>query len=294
MALAATQALDSLRLRSEELHLQWSQIGDTASNGVYARFDELHNILFGEEFLADAAVEWESLRVKLTPLYEAMAAELKTEGESVRHVHPTNFWRNGVHVFSGVALTLSFEHLLSWYTMLLVALSWVIWAWTLEITRRRSDWWNDILMSVFGKFSRPHERYRVNSATWYGTALLGVAITAPNFCGILGVLTLAVGDPAASIVGRKFGRTKLMGAKSLEGALAFTSFGFLAGFFYLTTYYPELPVITCAVLACSAGVIGSATELLSTKIEDNVTIPLAVAWGALLICWVLGVTPPTI
>ena len=202
MTETARQALEALRVRADELQEQWAELSADASDQVYANFRELHDILLIDDLLSEAAVEWDTLRLQLTPVYEGMAAALKGEGETVRHVHPTNYWRNGVHVFSGVALTVAFEHVLTWSTMLLLAVGWVTWAWSLEITRRRSERWNDLLMNVFGKFSRPHERYRVNSATWYGTALLGVALTAPNYCGVVGMLTLAVGDPAASLCGR--------------------------------------------------------------------------------------------
>jgi dolichol kinase len=290
-AAARLESFMALRARADELQGAWSEMSEAASSQLYERFCELHENLALDEMWAEAASECESLRLRLTPLYEAMVAELRVEGERVKHVHPTNYWRNGVHVFSGVSLTLAFEHVMTWYTMMLIACAWVTWSWTLEITRRRSVWWNDILMTVFGKFSRPHERYRVNSATWYGTALFGVVLTAPNYCGVMGMLILAVGDPAASICGRKFGKTKLIGAKSLEGSLAFAAVGWAASFTYLSVYYPQVSVGARLVLTLTAGVVGAVVELISTRIEDNVTIPLGVAWVTMALAWVLGIVP---
>jgi dolichol kinase len=291
MAVASAESFKALRARADELHSAWSELSEDASNQLYQRFCELHQSLALDEMWADAAVEWESLRLRLTPLYEAMVAELRVEGEPVKHVHPTNFWRNGVHVFSGIGLALAFEHVLTLSTMMLFALSWVVWAWSLEITRRRSERWNDLLMRVFGKFSRPHERYRVNSATWYGTALLGVAMTAPNYCGVVGMLTLAVGDPAASLCGRKYGTTKIFGGKSLEGSLAFALVASAACFAYLSAYYPYLSAGFRLGLALTAGVVGAVVELISTRIEDNLTIPLAVAWSTMALAWIVGAVP---
>lgn len=290
-ALARMESFRALRARADETHSAWSELSEAASSQLYERFCELHQTLALDEVWADATIEWESLRLRLTPLYEAMVAELRVEGERVKHVHPTNYWRNGVHVFSGVSLTLAFEHVFTWYTMTLIALGWVTWAWTLEITRRRSEKWNDVLMSVFGKFSRPHERYRVNSATWYGTALFGVVLTAPNYCGVMGMLILAVGDPAASICGRKFGKTKILGSKSLEGSAAFALVSWAASFAYLSVYYPQISVGARLALSLTAGLVGAVVELISTRIEDNVTIPLAVAWSTTALAWGLGVLP---
>ena len=44
-------------------------------------------------------------------------------------------------------------------------------AWAMEISRRRSQRINEAILRVLSPIAHPHEVRRVNSATWYTTAL---------------------------------------------------------------------------------------------------------------------------
>ena len=101
-------------------------------------------------------------------------------------------------------------------------------AWSMEIARRLSDRVNERLMRVFKHVAHPHERYRVNSSTWYVTALLLLALFGTRLSQSLAVVVLAVADPAAALIGRRFGRTRLLDNRSLEGTLAFFVVGALS------------------------------------------------------------------
>lgn len=76
------------------------------------------------------------------------------------------------------------------------------------------------------------------------------------------VATLAVGDSASTIIGKKFGKTKILGKKSLEGLIA----GVVVSTIALMAMLP----LHIALLAATAGML---SELL--PINDNYTIPLA-------------------
>jgi dolichol kinase len=148
--------------------------------------------------------------------------------------------------------------------------------WTMEAARRRSPAANVLLMRLFAPVAHPHERHRVNSSTWYVTALLALAIFGPLRAAEIGVLVLALADPAAGIVGRRFGRTRLLAGRSLEGSLAFFAVGAAAAFAWLSLL-SALPRPAAIVLAVAGAAAGALAELASTRLDDNFTVPVAAA-----------------
>lgn len=159
-------------------------------------------------------------------------------------------------------------------------------AWTLESGRRVWPAMNSVLMRMFGLVAHDHERDRVNSGTWYATALFGLALaTSPLVCS-LAVLVLGVADPAAAAIGRRFGRTRIAAGRSLEGSLAFVFAGTLAAFAMLRVFYGTLPVGEAWALAAGAAVAGALAEALLHRVDDNLSIPLAAAAGAALVAGV--------
>ena len=75
---------------------------------------------------------------------------------------------------------------------------------------------------------------------------------------------IMVGDAAAALIGRKFGKHKF-GNKSLEGSLAFFITALVVVF-----VIPGLPYSIGIVGA----LFGAITEAVSTKIDDNASVPL--------------------
>jgi dolichol kinase len=105
---------------------------------------------------------------------------------------------------------------------------------------------------------------------------------------VAGVVCVGMGDAAASLIGRRYGRTKWYwgGGKSLEGSLAFAiavvvglSFAWLwlrvGGWVKWSEAAPEmlLALIKCTVAACGASLL----ESVLTAANDNVVVPV-VLW----------------
>ena len=93
---------------------------------------------------------------------------------------------------------------------------------------------------------------------------------------ILALMYIAVGDPLAGVVGKRYGRAKV-GSKSVEGTLAFAVGAGAAG---------------CALIAGGLDVpywvalggagVGALVELLPSPVDDNLTVPPvsgAVMWA---------------
>ncbi|HNF95711.1 MAG TPA: hypothetical protein PK493_00385, partial [Pseudomonadota bacterium] len=121
-----------------------------------------------------------------------------------------------------------------------------------------------------------HERYRVNSSTWYVTALLILAVATPKAVAALAVVVLGIGDPIAALVGRRFGKTRLRAGRSLEGSLGFVLSASLGSLVVAAMMMPG-GIGRWALIAMVAGFAGAVAEVFSTKLDDNLTIPLAEA-----------------
>jgi dolichol kinase len=75
---------------------------------------------------------------------------------------------------------------------------------------------------------------------------------------------IMAGDPAAAIIGRRYGRHRFK-TKSVEGSLAF-----LAAAMIISFIVPDLPLIIGVIGALTATI----TEAVSFHIDDNTSVPL--------------------
>ncbi len=241
------------------------------------------------ELLRAAAGEGRSLKaltLRAGRQYETLAKLLRekatTEGVELPTLKPRNYARNAYHVssgFLGAGLYTAYpdRNLVLWVAGIYTASML-----TMEALRVLSPKINQFMVDkMFGAISRPIEAYRMNSGTWYGIALfLMVWLFNPLAC-ICGVLALGVGDPAAALLGKRFGRHKLRGHKSFEGMLGFigVSTAVVAAFLMLTPHAELVGVPVWRVLAVSlwASVVGAVTEVYCDPVDDNFAIPLTVA-----------------
>lgn len=231
---------------------------------------------------AEQRQEWRSFWRNAQPVYEALAASLTLEDIHVPQLRPTNYARNIFHVGSGLIALLMLQYVLTPTTTIYLAGFFASFAWTCEAFRRNSPRVNTILMRFFGRMAHPHEYYRVNSGTWYSTALLLISLFANPLACSLAVVVLAVGDPAAAVIGRRFGRIRLINGRSLEGSLAFVATGVLASMATMILYYPQLAVGVALVIALAASAPAAIAELISKRVDDNFSIPVVSAAGASL------------
>lgn len=229
-------------------------------------------------------VAWRRYRVELTHAYHGLSDTLAAWDIHVPSMRPTNYARNVLHVTSAL-IAVGLLELAPSAWLVPIGVFFVASAFLMETTRRFSPRINDALMWVFGAVAHPHETYRVNSASWYTIALLTLAILDVPQAAALGLVALGFGDPAAALVGRAYGRTRLINGRSLEGSLAFVGATVLAGTTLLRIVHPELGWAVTLAAAVTAGVVGAVVELLSRRIDDNLSIPVTAAfagWAALL------------
>ena len=236
----------------------------------------------------ELAAAWDAYRLQLVQAYEDLSVSLRANAVHVPALRPTNYVRNVFHVASATLAIVLLEQVLSdrqrWLVPLCIAASF----WFLETLRQHWIPARRFLLWLFKSIAHPHERYRVNSSTWFVTALtlLGVAFDV-RICAVA-IAVLGVGDPAAALVGRRWGRTRLVNGRSLEGTLTFVVAGGLAAMLALSLWHATSSWTTMVVLAAGAAISGALAELFSWRLDDNFSIPVAAAMGAQLALLAVG------
>ena len=179
----------------------------------------------------------------------------KTEG-----VQP---WRRVFHASNGTILVLALLWLPIPDAVVFSALGTLLAALLfLDVVRLTRPAVNRVFFQAFMLLASPREARKVASSTWY---LLGVFLALlffPRTAALAGILTMALGDPAAAVVGWKYGRRKL-GNGSLEGSITFA----LVAFGVQILFFPW-PV------AAAAALVTAAVEALPWPVDDNLSLPL--------------------
>jgi dolichol kinase len=159
------------------------------------------------------------------------------------------------------------------------------WSWTvaalgaLTVALFLADWLrfqvpslNRLFFRLLRPFASPREARGVASSTWYMAGCLLALALFPREVAIPAILVLALADPVASYMGRRWGR-RPFGTGTVEGSVVFATVAFLV----LT------PFVGWAVGAMVA-VATAGAERIPWPLDDNLTIPLvagALAWSLL-------------
>jgi len=116
-----------------------------------------------------------------------------------------------------------------------------------------------------GFLLRPREKKSFSGATTIVLSGLLVYYLFDLRVAAASMIIIVIGDTAAAIIGRRFGKIKIYG-KTLEGA-----FAFIVTTGIVVYFIPDLPYR----IAFSGVLLGSFVELLPIPIDDNLTVPLA-------------------
>jgi dolichol kinase len=155
-----------------------------------------------------------------------------------------------------------------WATVVLLAVVLAVLA-AVDAARLRVPALNAFFFRAVPSLASPREAARSASSTWYVLGALLCWLLFPAEVAVDAILVLALADPAASVVGRLYGRRRV-GKGSLEGGAAFFAVAaavlFLAGF-----GWAAVPV----------ALLVAAVEVTPQPADDNLVVPLAA--GAFLV-----------
>ena len=203
---------------------------------------------------------------------------------------PTNYARNAYHAANGVFVSWLVLHLVSDVGMVKVAASVAACAWLAEGSRRLWTPVNRLLMAIWSKTAHPHEATSINSGTWIVTGMFIIAVLYSKVLACVGVVVCGFGDPAAALIGRKFGRNHIRGGRTVEGSASFLVVSTLAVLVLLAIYAPDIPLLPAALIALCAGAAGMSAELWG-RVDDNLSIPVAASTAGWLAMTALGYSP---
>ena len=274
--------LDAVRARLREVvQTMESHEPSPALDAIRTGLNELRRIMESHDPQPGMVDAWHEFRSTVAPVYERYAASLRHLDIHVPSLRPTNYARNVFHACNsliavGLLLMLTERHVLAAAAFMMCL------AWSLEIGRRVSPAMNDALMRLLGRLAHPHEAWRVNSATWFCTACFVVACTWNPEAATVGMVVLGFADPAAAIVGRRFGRIQLVNGRTLLGSTAFFAVGTVCAFAWLSLAWSVSPLVAFKMAGAGA-LAGTFAELFSRRIDDNLSIPVAAALAALAI-----------
>lgn len=144
-----------------------------------------------------------------------------------------------------------------------------------EIARSRSTAVRSLIYRLFGFMMRPEEipdgpaPLRFNGATWVLlSACVVVAVFEPDQAAA-GFIIGLIGDAAAALVGRKFGRRRYgHKGKTIEGTVAFVVAAWLA-----VQFVPGVPPLG----SLAAVAVAALVEGIGLPINDNLSVPFAAA-----------------
>jgi dolichol kinase len=153
----------------------------------------------------------------------------------------------------------------------------VVAALLVEGARRWSRWARYHFLTRTRTLLRAHERRRMAGATWMALAYFLALLLFPKAVAVLAMLYAALGDAAAALVGRRWGRHRAPWGKSAEGLAAAFAVMLALGW-----AMPGVPLAAAVVGAAVAALL----EFLPLPLDDNLVVVLgggAAVWGVMLL-----------
>jgi dolichol kinase len=127
---------------------------------------------------------------------------------------------------------------------------------------------------------RPREKDNVTGAIFFVAATIICFSVFDYTIAFTALLLTIFGDLASALIGIKFGKHKLFRKKSLEGFLAGLAMNLIVGALIM----PDYPAIYLTM-----AFVASTVELLTGKLDDNLTVPLFAGFTGQLIAYEMQV-----
>ncbi|MBD3298397.1 MAG: phosphatidate cytidylyltransferase [candidate division Zixibacteria bacterium] len=175
-------------------------------------------------------------------------------------------WRKLLHLF---ALTIPIGYyIVSNRVAVIVCFTAFLLALLIDLSRIRN--WS--IQRFWIRWTAPIVRPRERAGFTGATNILASAWLCPLLfslpAAVMGMATIILGDTAAALVGRRWGRHRIRNGRTVEGSLAFLVAATLGGI-----AVPNLPLS----IALPGALIGTVVEAVTRRVDDNLSVPIMVA-----------------
>jgi dolichol kinase len=283
--IALSDRVTSLAEMAEQVSLTIQQHKSRNAERIVDALQRLKGYVNENREALSAAADFRRFKQPLADRYEHLLDAMRTTprfkkfADTLRTLRPTNYRRNIFHVTMGISAVCIYEWLTVTRGNTVVTLAVVLGAYLfLDGVRRLHPTLNHLIYGIlFKPIARPRERYQTPAAVWYVLGLFFAVLIASPTHAQLAALVLGVADPAASIIGKRWGKRKIFRDRSYVGTFAFICVSFLATVCFLSMardWSHGLILLT----ATMAAIMGALAELLSSdRLDDNLLIPCFVA-----------------
>ncbi len=149
-------------------------------------------------------------------------------------------------------------------TMMFIAGAFAGIAVIVELLKWVSESFRELFFRFFEFILRRHERKgAITGATYYIISTFLCIVIFDKHIAIVSIFFIVLGDTAAALVGKAWGRIKLIGDKSLEGSAACFIVCAVISVFWIDP-----------VVGLTGAFVATLAELLPLRIDDNLTVPL--------------------
>lgn len=140
-----------------------------------------------------------------------------------------------------------------------------------EWLRRKYTAINSWVFHYLQGFFKEKEKQSTTGMFYFVSGVLITVALYTKPVAITALLFLTFGDVAAVLIGKRFGRRKILGAKSLEGSVAFFLVTFWVGVM-IKKYFFSASLTNISIF--SGALTATIAEALSSAIDDNFTVPI--------------------
>jgi len=180
----------------------------------------------------------------------------------------TEFRRKGVHLF---ALVIPIGYVVVTHTPAILILAFCAFgALLIDLMKYYSKGFRRFFFKIFGSMLRSKEIRRFTSSSYILGAGLICAFAYSKWIMVTSMVFIIIGDIAAAIFGKRFGKHKTIGNKTLEGSMAFFLFAYFGAITIKMIALPDAPWTALFMGALTAAVI----ESLPLGIDDNLSVPV--------------------
>ncbi len=142
-----------------------------------------------------------------------------------------------------------------------------------DILRLQHPGLRKLVLQYYGPLMRRNELLGLSGNSFFIVGMFVVVFFFSKPIALLSVLFLALGDPVAAFFGTRFGRIKIIGGKTVEGAFANFVASAIASAFFGGAYLGLSSGATLS-LALIGGVVSMLAELAPFPIDDNFSVPV--------------------